>query len=428
MNEPFVNGRCIIFRTNRRALMVALAVVAAGVLCLVATFTSIGPQPFATIGMAMTALGLVGANAIVRFFTWPAQTSGEVRADGRGVQLDGELVLPRERAARGFMRSVAGQSPRVRIVGPHDEILLEIETPNRKAARALLRATDLDTEAVVARFTLTHHVLGKTWMIIGLSWLPMVVGGAVLFGVSTVIEHLGGSDVVTMTASIATLVTLALGALLLYRWSRVQLVIGRDGLHLKSFGRRRYIAHGQIERLRRWPQKENSRSTGATSEGFNLMLRSGETIALRTLAQRLRHGDPQKDFIFREAQAALADHRKTEGTRLSTLDRGGRTAADWVRDLRGIGGGAQAGHRSAAAPLDDLWTMLEDPRTEVEQRAASAVALAASGDANAGQRIRLLSRATANPALQRAFEAAADDDLEQLEEAMAAIDERTESA
>jgi hypothetical protein len=423
VSAPFVSDRCTVYRTNRRVLMVALAVAAIGIAVIVLAMGLLGPQPFAALGMAMFALGLVAANAVGQHFMWPAKQPGKLQADGQGIALDGQLVLPRQKAVRGFLRDIAGQPPRVRILGLRDKILLEVETPDRRAATALLHAAHLDAEGVAARFTLTHHVLGNTWTVVGLSWLPMIVGGSAVFGVSAVVEGFGGSELVTGAASMTTLAVLALGALLLYRWSRVALVIGRDGVHLKIFGRQRYISHGQIAGVQRWPGKETSRVTPAASEGFDLVLHSGETIALRTLTQRLRHGDSQKDFIFQEAQAALESHREMEGTQLGALDRRSRAVAIWIQDLRAMGAGAQAGHRSAAVPRDDLWLVLEDPGAEVGQRAASAVALAASDDVDARERIRLLSAATANPKLQSTFEAAAGHDIAQLEKALAAIDE-----
>jgi len=422
VSAPFRCDQGTIYRTNRKALVVALAVVALGPAIAAGSIARGHPHPYAPIGVTLFVLGLAAASAFGRYFSWPSWRTGSVQADGEGIHLDGELVLRRERAARGLSRAVPGQAPRVRFVGHRDQILMEVEVPSEEEAKQLLRATELDTRGQVARFTLSHPWLSKPAAFIALSWAPMVLGATVGFGTAALVERLGGSDETGTLVATVALVALAVACWQLYRRSRTRLVVGPDGVHVGSFGRQRYVPYDQIEAVEPWPSVGEHRGTPMASEGLDLVLRSGERIGMRTIAQRVRHGDPAGDFILDEIRTALVSYRRRDGTRLNPLDRAGRTAAQWLQDLRALGAGAQAGHRSAAAPTDEMWRVLEDPNASADQRAASAVALAAGGDAGARLRIERLSGATANPQLQAALEAAAEDELEELERALETLD------
>jgi len=138
-------------------------------------------------------------------------------------------------------------------------------------------------------------------------------------------------------------------------------------------------------------------------------------------------GDTQ--MITERIEEAAAVHRRGGGTDLAmALMRGGRGVTDWLQALRGVGAGAVGGLRTAAVPLDSLYGVLDDPRKTPAVRAAAAVALAASEDPGAHQRIRIAADATAHPRLRIAFEraagGAADAELAEVLEEIEEVDER----
>ena len=89
------------------------------------------------------------------------------------------------------------------------------------------------------------------------------------------------------------------------------------------------------------------------------------------------------------------------------LHRGGRGLRGWIAELRALGMGVNAAHRTAPVPADRFWRIVESPGTPPTIRAAAAVALGPRLDARDRDRLRLAASTTVAPRLRLALEAAA---------------------
>jgi hypothetical protein len=115
-------------------------------------------------------------------------------------------------------------------------------------------------------------------------------------------------------------------------------------------------------------------------------------------------------MVIERMSQALREHRanKAEAAIRSALpDRAGRDAREWVQALRRAGSGGNDDHRTAAVRSDVLWRVVEDPAAPPQERAVAAVALSATLDDGAKQRIRIAAEATAAPEIRAVLEAVA---------------------
>jgi hypothetical protein len=140
--------------------------------------------------------------------------------------------------------------------------------------------------------------------------------------------------------------------------------------------------------------------------GVSLVLRGGEEVRVP-----LGYGywDSGRSAIVAERIREAMDTFQQGGaiSRAALLERGDRTAADWVLALRRVGSGASAGPRTAAVSGENLWRILEDASSGSTARAAAAVALGTDLDDDGRARMRSIAEGTAAPKLRIALEAAA---------------------
>lgn len=115
-----------------------------------------------------------------------------------------------------------------------------------------------------------------------------------------------------------------------------------------------------------------------------------------------------------EAQALCAsvNHGREHAARGATaeiesqLERGGRSASEWLSALRAAGSGAQQNYRRAELPLEQLWAVVENPDAEPSARIGAGVRLRlqTGADSEARERLRLVARSTALPEVRDATE------------------------
>jgi hypothetical protein len=128
----------------------------------------------------------------------------------------------------------------------------------------------------------------------------------------------------------------------------------------------------------------------------------------------------------RELQARLNEALTTwragegEGVGLGKLDRGGRSLPAWRAALRGLGDHAES-YREVALSREAILRVLGSPAAPAERRLAAAMALAAGGDAEGREKIRIAAEASANPHVRIALEKVAEgvEDDAAVEEAIA---------
>ncbi|MDB4994946.1 MAG: hypothetical protein JWM74_2378, partial [Myxococcaceae bacterium] len=105
----------------------------------------------------------------------------------------------------------------------------------------------------------------------------------------------------------------------------------------------------------------------------------------------------------------------------SITARGEKALAAWIRDLRALS--RDEGYRARAAPVDDLWRVVEDPSCDASARAGAAIALQPELDAAGVRRLRVAAKRSAAPLVRVAVAQVVENvDETALEEALAKLD------
>jgi hypothetical protein len=117
------------------------------------------------------------------------------------------------------------------------------------------------------------------------------------------------------------------------------------------------------------------------------ILLAGERIEIVTRSAGDDGPDPLGTEMVRVIEDALASWAARQPHLEVDVTRAGRTGAEWVDALRRLGAGASDSYRRAAADLEELSRLLDDPLGLPSARAAAAIVLSASGDATASARL-----------------------------------------
>lgn len=387
-----------VLRRNPKVLVVALGIVGAGLL---------GIAVAAAVAVELVGFGVMLAMAgavlllVWRAGHWPTRQHGAVRATEDGLWLGEEQLVARDALSRGRLRKVPGQMPRAQLVDRRGRVALEIELSTEAKVRSLLSRARLDAAHTVSELALTWHWLQNGVIAVPLIVLALGAIGALTVALNEVTRRWGVS---TYIPPLGLGVVVLVGALV-YRASRLRLRAGPDGIHVRQLGRERFLRHEEILAVERWPLKRGPRG-GEVSEGFDIVLHSGERIRAHTLNPRAMQGDYTGDFI---AEAVIAAREAGSGPAvepLVALQRGGRAPEEWVRALEPLGEGRAGGYREALPPPEALWQVLESHAAGADQRAAAAVVLCAKQSPETCRRVRRLADAVARPALREALLAA----------------------
>jgi hypothetical protein len=301
-----------------------------------------------------------------------------VRADERGLHVDGQLVLAHEAIERGAYNP---SKQRLELFGNRGQHVHVAVTGTEEARSILSILGESATQAVFeARANPpSTQILAAVGLIAGF------VGFVAAKGIASLPMKL---------AAVAALTGVLAAAAQRVRGQLVR--VGADGVAVRWAGSERFVRYGDLERTER------------TERGLNLVLRGGETVHLDF---KRKHGvAPERDIVaerIAEASAAHASGAPVDPSAL--LLRGGRPADQWLAALRGLGLG-DVDYRRAAPDRDQLLRIAEDPARPEEERAAAAVAVGTSlrdGDAD---RLRRVAAASASPKLRVAVDAALGDD------------------
>jgi hypothetical protein len=193
--------------------------------------------------------------------------------------------------------------------------------------------------------------------------------------------------------------------------------VGADGVSIRRFGQMRFIPSGLIW----WVQTYDSFQSAESARGVLLQLKSGEQVKIPIGGNGMGKNEGTKEiiaFIERVEEAIEAHHASEREPPVAVLDRGGRTALDWLRALRRVGAGANATLRSAPTSPERLVRVVESPASRPIDRAAAAIALQSSDDDEAKARVRVAAHAVADERLRVALEAATEGDDARLEAAL----------
>ncbi len=320
-----------------------------------------------------------------------------IQADRTGLRV-GTRFIPREHIRDAVLMPVSEGECHVRVRLQRGSVV-QIQTRNTRHGLELLRALGYDAAHATARFRASSLAFppDTALLAISLSVLPLMA----------LCELTHGRALVEVVAGAASVEALMVAAAM---WPSI-VEVGADGVLVRWAWRTRFIPAASIEQV-----SEHAASvdlTLASGRTFNVRVGTGdERTAVATMAERIR-----------EAVAARA--RGTAGSAAAVLARGSRDVRAWIQTLRAVGVGANATLRVAPVDPEELLRLAENPRATAADRAAAAVAFAASGRTDAARRLRVAGEAVAAPALRVALQSAADGNEDALEAALGELSATT---
>lgn len=317
---------------------------------------------------------------------------GTLRATKRGLALDGRPIAPRETLAQGFvLPSPEGTLVRFDRVGAKGPLFVRV--PDHEAAHTLLATLGFDAGKTAAHLRIASGLLALSG---GKQALAIVTPLALLLPfVFTTAQLLGRAAGPYVFAEVLVYVAYVLGL----AFAPTTVTIGTDGAFVTWLHTTRFLRFDQVARVERFREFRSSKEV----HGVRVHLHDGEVVSLHTGQGDLGMSDAARlEARLDDARSAGNTGRSEDTSRVGSLQRGTSTMPDWVRSLRRLGAGAMD-HRHAAVPRDRLVRVVEDGAASSEERAYAAVALVASDDPEARERVRIAAEATVEPRLRVAL-------------------------
>jgi hypothetical protein len=332
------------------------------------------------------------ALALWKWDLWPSIERVAVIADRAGLHV-GARFLPCSAIREGCVVPAShDRSPHV-VIQPLRGASIKLAIADLADGHALLHALGLDISQSVTVFrALPPMVLKRPYLSL-MVWFVFMMSGQALF--RNVLSG-GGPLLGRVLPLVVPLVLCA------FFMAPMRIAVGADGVELRWFWQRRLIRYRELLRAMTYKETKGIYKTS----GIELTLSSGKAI-------RLAFSDPRKiqagaQLVSERIQAAMDRHPAGEGESVEALlRRGSGEIPAWIRRLRSLGAGANAGMRTAPVPRDRLFDIVEDASMDPAARAAAAVALGPELDVHGRARLRAAGAATVAPRLRIAIEAAA---------------------
>ena len=402
MAERF-ESRAIGFRERNPWLLgLALLPLLGSVAAIVATIAG-SPQvwPLMLHGFWITALLVT---SVVRRNPYPLERSVRIRAHGDAIFVD-ELRIPRTEIREAFVVPKKSGFPLVRIDRGALRLPIDLVVHDIDEGRQILRALGLDASQSVAKVQTASYALSRRRSFIGGVVAVFGVAGAVLSRLAHGIPAAGPFAGVVMVVAVAAMLALAA--------KRTEVSIGADGVLIHWLWIHRFV---RCEDILTVSEYEETMGRSRTM-GVSLHLKGGEELRLPVGARHLSE-DRCAALVERIRETMVAQRSGQGAATAALLGRQGRVMSEWIRALRAMGVGADATLRTAPTDPEVLLRVVESPGSRAEERAAAAVALAASGDEEAKTRLRVAAEAVAEPKLRVALDAAVEEDETALEAAL----------
>lgn len=315
----------------------------------------------------------------------------KVRIDEQGLHIDGVLRTARSTITQALFvpEGTDGAIVRVESAGAQTAIVVRDEAE----AKTILRELDMAVDQRAAKFNAVAPAALPAFagMALGLALM--------MFGLFAKVHPL-----VVIGPALALLAPLLLVP--------ASIVVGIDGVYLKSLVTKRFYAFDRIDTV-----------TG-TQRGVSLKLRDGSSVDLPLTSRlRLNAFEEQDRNALVERITRTLEHRRAGGAAspgaavATRLERGSRPFAEWLAQLTTE---ESATFREMPLRLEDLRAVLEDPAGAPNQRVAAALVLAKRGGADERALIRVAAETAAAPKLRVALDtiATGESDATRLEEVL----------
>ncbi|HSQ64821.1 MAG TPA: hypothetical protein VLM85_16470 [Polyangiaceae bacterium] len=332
----------------------------------------------------------------------PRVDRAEVQASAEGLRVNGKL-LPRERLRSALLRREAGR-PFVLLRGKRAAFTsVDVAVSSDDEADRLCGALSLDAKSTTAEFRLSRQEVPVRLAVVGLA-VAMIVGFA---GMVVLVPK-----ILPLVALLGFVALFAVGLPLLLVSRGAKLRVGADGIVLKEgLNRAVFHPHDEIDGV----SASGNTVTITRKHGKPMQFHLGEVnnnkkqrvdleLQTQSIAWRLQKA--------REAYQALAGSAPQAAV---MLDRGERTALEWLEQLRRVGEGATATFRSVQLTREQLLRVVESTTAAAKERLAAAVALRAGLTEEEKPRLRVAAERCVMPALGerlvRVADASSDEEL-----------------
>jgi hypothetical protein len=337
----------------------------------------------AGIGFAVAWLGLGGLLYVWARNPAPTERPARVRADARGLFVDGKLALAAARVRGGWVQPRLLAPPVVHVSARRARDV-EVVVRDIERGRALLRALEVDATHASAQFWTYARPLGE----------PRAFARAASLGGLVLAFGLVAGQATPLALALAVVAVLVLFAGVAVP---TLVTVGADGVLLRWLGTQRFVP---------WPSVV---AVEAFDGGVVLALDGGRWLTLRTPAAHERH-HPERDAMVERLRTAWRPYAQLDAEEPTArlLRRAGARTSEWVRSVRGVIPRARhEGYRIPAVPPERLWQLLENPRSDRAARTGAALALAPSLDEQGRARLHAVADACAEPRLRLALSTAA---------------------
>jgi hypothetical protein len=368
-------------------LAVALMTVAPAVLLALSPAVSVlvGVAPLA----AFLGVALWNANVAQR------ERLGRLVVGDLGVFFEQRRLCARADVRGGSLLHDGSDAPIVRIETARGTF--DLRVPDAAAGRRLIRFLGRDAPLGTLRARLSSQGVTDPGRLATAGMVALL--GAALFPLMGYAWNGRQTGFFLIVAGCA----FALALVMAYLFASTTISLSPEGVSVRWLLRRQLFRYADIEAVRVFD--ERSSVFGAKRQrGIAIHLRSGDVVRLPddpgaatdlgAVVERIR------DALARSGRGDAIDGEPL-------LERRGRSPAEWLRAVRGLGSGANADHRTAPVRPETLWRIVEDPTAGPEARAGAAVALQERLDDEGRTRLRIAALSADTPGLRLALEAAA---------------------
>ncbi len=366
---------------ERRGLIWPLSAVGlcGGLLAFVALQPAVSAMTFLVSAAIVTSLSFV---ALLR--SAPKRIAGmrRVNADGRGLLVDGELVMPRQSILHARVKDAKPNEDGLTTVVIEPRGLASthlVRVHSARIAQALADTLEQEPSDLTRFDALPPWAHRMRWLAIILTTSPWI-----LFNL---LRHLPGFTI---------FIVLGLYALIALPMLVPQKVsIGEDGVLLRWAGRRRFLSFSSIRAVRTTPL------------GIEIDLASeDEPVVEIRLTHRAEAETQRRNAMHDRIEKGIAAHQALEPIEdEALLARGSRSIDEWMQQMAMLGAGDAAGYRVMAIPRERLWAVLENPGAAASAREGAALALHARLDDAERERLEAIAEKSASPRLRIALDA-----------------------
>lgn len=404
-----------LLRRNRALLALGLSPLFAS-----AVLFAIGAHPWADpseafgvfmpilLGVISVFAGLISSAHVVFANPGRVEVAGKLVIDDAAVELAGVRLAWRRSLRGGFILPRDAAPPLLRLDRRWPRRPIDLVVRDEEHGNELLRALGFGPSQRVVELVLASRVHSNQLSVgvAGLAWL--------VFALIALMTALRDTDPATNAWLALVAVALTVWVVAVSRSTSV--VVGADGLFIRWMWSTRFVPLRVVREVQPYATwyVQGVRLDLSSGAGLRLPIRAKYTEALTSQEiDRVGHRIQQALDLFRARHSA-------DEVRLP--ERGGRELGAWIQALRAAGSGAASDHRTAPAPADALWRIVEDPAVKPLGRAAAAIALGAGLDAPGKQRLREIIEVTAEPEYRALLEATAEEaDDERLSRALARL-------